>query len=56
MNAKSKIVDPVRGTSTLVRPKFSEGLLLNDDDLTLQASTTREISVASCFARCSAAA
>jgi hypothetical protein len=43
MNANSKLVDPIKGMSTLVRPKFSEGLVLNDDDLTLGVDYTRDL-------------
>jgi hypothetical protein len=44
MNTKSKIVDPVRGLSTLMRPTYSPGLLLQDDDLTQAVNYTRQLS------------
>ena len=44
MNAKSTLADPRPGIGTLVRPKFSEGLLLNDDDLTAGVDYTRNLS------------
>lgn len=44
MNANSKIVDPLRGLSRLVRPHYSPGLLLQDDDLAQAVDYTRELS------------
>jgi hypothetical protein len=44
MNANANIVDPFKGTSTLVRPRFSPGLLLRDDDLTTGVDYTRDLS------------
>ena len=39
MSANAKVVDAVKGNATLVRPRFSPGLLLRDDDLTQEWST-----------------
>jgi hypothetical protein len=44
MSSKSSVADPYRGTSTLVRPKFSPGLLLRDDDLSAGVDYTRDLS------------
>ncbi|MET0654284.1 MAG: hypothetical protein ABWY94_01765 [Pseudoxanthomonas sp.] len=44
MNANNKIADPLRGLSRLVRPHYSPGLLLQDDDLTQAVDYTRELS------------
>jgi len=44
MNANANIIDPVRGTSDLVRPRFSPGLLLRDDDLNAGVDYTRDLS------------
>jgi hypothetical protein len=44
MSANAKIVDPVPGNSTLVRPRFSPGLLLRDDDLRQGVDYTRDLS------------
>ena len=44
MNANANIVDPFKGTSTLVRPRFSPGLLLRDDDLRTGVDYTRDLS------------
>lgn len=44
MNANANIVDRVEGKSTLVRPRFSPGLLLRDDDLKVGVDYTRELS------------
>ena len=44
MNANANIVDQVTGSSTLVRPRFSPGLLLRDDDLKVGVDYTRELS------------
>jgi hypothetical protein len=44
MNANANIVKQVEGKSTLVRPRFSPGLLLRDDDLTVGVDYTRELS------------
>jgi hypothetical protein len=44
MSPKANIVDPVKGNSTLVRPRFSPGLLLRDDDLRVGVEYTRDLS------------
>ena len=44
MTANANVVDLVKGNSTLVRPKFSPGLLLRDDDLKVGVDYTRELS------------
>lgn len=44
MNANNKLHDPLRGLSRLVRPHYSPGLLLQDDDLTQAVDYTRELS------------
>jgi hypothetical protein len=44
MNDKLKLGECNRGLSSLIRPHFSEGLLLQDDDLTAGVSYTRELS------------
>lgn len=44
MSANAKVIDLVKGNSTLVRPRFSPGLLLRDDDLTLGLDYTRDLS------------
>jgi hypothetical protein len=44
MNDKLKLGDCKRGLSSLIRPHFTEGLLLQDDDLTAGVSYTRELS------------
>jgi|GEM_PF-966240 len=44
MSANANIVDLIKGTSTLVRPRFSPGLLLRDDDLRVGVDYTRELS------------
>jgi hypothetical protein len=44
MNAKSKIVDPVRGLSRLMWPCYSPGLLLQAEDLAQAVTYTRELS------------
>lgn len=44
MNANANIVDRVERKSTLVRPRFSPGLLLRDDDLRVGVDYTRELS------------
>ena len=44
MSTKAFLVDPVRGNSTLVRPRYSAGLLLRDDDLTAGVDYTRNLS------------
>lgn len=43
MNPKSMLVS-TKSPSTLVRPKYSQGLLLNDDDLTQAVDYTRDLS------------
>lgn len=44
MNGKTKVVESVKGTSQLIRPQYSEGLLLHDDDLTAGVDYTRGLS------------
>lgn len=44
MSANANIVEPVQGKSSLVRPKFSPGLLLRDDDLRQGVDYTRDLS------------
>src|SRR5580765_1349712 len=44
MNANAKIVEPATGRSGLVRPRFSPGLLLRDDDLRQGVEYTRDLS------------
>ena len=44
MTDNIKLTKPVRGHSSLVRPKYSAGLLLQDDDLTAGVSYTRNLS------------
>lgn len=44
MSVTAKIVDPVKGHATLVRPRFSPGLLLRDDDLRQGVEYTRDLS------------
>lgn len=44
MNDKTKLTDPIRGLSSLIRPHFTEGLLLQDDDLTQGVTYTRALS------------
>lgn len=44
MSANANIVDVVKGPSTLVRPRFSPGLLLRDDDLRAGVDYTRDLS------------
>jgi len=44
MTANANVVDLVKGKSTLVRPKYSPGLLLRDDDLKVGVDYTRELS------------
>lgn len=44
MTDNIKLVKPVRSHSSLVRPKYSAGLLLQDDDLTAGVSYTRNLS------------
>ena len=44
MNDKLKLGECNRGLSSLIRPHFTEGLLLQDDDLTAGVSYTRELS------------
>lgn len=44
MNANDKIAEPKLGTSQLVRPRYSPGLLLQDEDLTRAVDYTRELS------------
>jgi hypothetical protein len=43
MNDNSKLAKPVRQLTSLVRPKYSPGLLLQDDDLTTGVSYTRNL-------------
>lgn len=44
MNAREKITEPVQGTSDLVRPRYTPGLLLQDEDLTQAVDYTRDLS------------
>ncbi|MDR5761445.1 hypothetical protein [Caballeronia sp. LZ035] len=44
MSANGKITDPVTGNASLVRPRFSPGLLLRDDDLNQAIDYTRDLS------------
>jgi hypothetical protein len=44
MTANANIVNLAKGTSNLVRPRFSPGLLLRDDDLTTGVDYTRDLS------------
>jgi hypothetical protein len=44
MSANAKVVKPVTGNSNLVRPRFSPGLLLRDDDLKQGVDYTRDLS------------
>ncbi len=44
MNDISKLAKPVRKLTSLVRPKYSPGLLLQDDDLTTGIDYTRHLS------------
>jgi hypothetical protein len=44
MNDNSKLAKPIRSLTSLVRPKYSPGLLLQDDDLTAAVSYTRNLS------------
>lgn len=44
MNDNSKLAKPIRSLTSLVRPKYSPGLLLQDDDLTTAVSYTRNLS------------
>jgi hypothetical protein len=44
MNDNSKLAKPLRKLTSLVRPKYSPGLLLQDDDLTAGVSYTRNLS------------
>lgn len=44
MNANANIVNLAKGPSNLVRPRFSPGLLLRDDDLRTGVDYTRELS------------
>ena len=44
MNTNFKVVKPVTGNSNLVRPRFSPGLLLRDDDLKQGVDYTRDLS------------
>ncbi|HEV8334461.1 MAG TPA: hypothetical protein VGQ22_23770 [Steroidobacteraceae bacterium] len=44
MNDNSKLAKPLRSFTSLVRPKYSPGLLLQDDDLTTAVSYTRNLS------------
>jgi hypothetical protein len=44
MNDQLKLGDPKSGLSSLFRPHFTEGLLLQDDDLTAGVNYTRELS------------
>ena len=44
MNANAKVAKPVTGNSSLMRPRFSPGLLLRDDDLRQGVDYTRDLS------------
>lgn len=44
MSANANIVNLTEGKSTLVRPRFSPGLLLRDDDLKVGVDYTRDLS------------
>lgn len=44
MKTKGKLVEPLKGTSGLVWPQFSAGLLLQDDDLRVGVDFTRQLS------------
>jgi hypothetical protein len=44
MSANAKALKPVTGNSSLVRPRFSPGLLLRDDDLKQGVDYTRDLS------------
>ena len=44
MSDKTKVGDCLRGDSSLIRPHFTEGLLLQDDDLTAGVTYTRALS------------
>lgn len=44
MSQKANIVESMKGNSTLVRPRFSPGLLLRDDDLRVGVDYTRDLS------------
>jgi hypothetical protein len=44
MSANANIIDQVKGNSMLVRPRFSPGLLLRDDDLKVGVDYTRDLS------------
>src|SRR5947209_2656712 len=44
MSTNAKLVKPVIGNSSLMRPRFSPGLLLRDDDLNQSVDYTRDLS------------
>ncbi|HEV7994556.1 MAG TPA: hypothetical protein VGP25_22235 [Gemmatimonadaceae bacterium] len=44
MSATNAIINRVKGTSTLVRPRFEPGMLLQHDDLEAMSTYTRELS------------
>lgn len=44
MNAQNQVVGQIKGMSQLMRPRYSPGLLLRDDDLTQGVDYTRELS------------
>src|SRR6266545_2269266 len=44
MSANAKLVKHVTGNSNLLRPRFSPGLLLRDDDLNQSVDYTRDLS------------
>jgi hypothetical protein len=44
MSAMSQVIGQVKGTSTLIRPKFAPGQLLRDDDLRQGVEYTRDLS------------
>jgi hypothetical protein len=43
MNANDKIAEPRIGDGSLVRPRYTPGLMLQDDDLTAAVTYTREL-------------
>jgi len=43
MNANDKIADPRTGDGSLLRPRYTPGLMLQDDDLTAAVTYTREL-------------
>lgn len=43
MNANDKIAEPRTGNSALIRPRYTAGLMLQDDDLTQAVTYTRDL-------------